>query len=245
MVRIFTDEVLSKGTVFTVTGSEVRHMVRVLRMQKGALFEAVDGSGRLCSCRILEADKESVNAEVLLREEACGELSCAVTLYLGITKADKMELVMQKAVELGVSAVVPVETARTVVHLKADKAEGKRARWQAICEAAAMQSRRTAIPEVRGVMSFDEALREAAESDVFLFPYEEAEEIGRTKQVLADLRPGQRIAVFIGPEGGFEPSEADAAKNAGAHVITLGKRILRAETAAIAVMSILMFSLEQ
>ena len=155
-----------------------------------------------------------------------------------------MELIIQKAVELGAFSVIPVETKRCVVKLDAKKAAKKVARWQQIAESAAKQSKRMLIPEIHEVMTYKEALAFAGHLDVKLIPYELAKGMKETREILNELRPGQSIGIFIGPEGGFEEEEVSKALEAGAHAITLGRRILRTETAGLAILSVLMFLLE-
>ena len=150
----------------------------------------------------------------------------------------------QKAVELGVYEVVPVSTARSIVKLDDKKKKSKLARWQSIAEAAAKQSKRSIIPQVQPVMSMKQALSYAKEMDMLFVPYELAEDMGKTRELFEQIRPGQHIGFFIGPEGGFDESEIQSAIESGAQPITLGKRILRTETAGMAVLSILMYQLE-
>ena len=167
-----------------------------------------------------------------------------IYLFQGLPKADKMELIIQKAVELGAYSVVPVSTRRCVVKLDNKKAEKKVSRWQQIAESAAKQSKRMLVPEVHSVMTFKEALVYAKELDVLLIPYELAKGMKETKELIRSIEPGKSIGVFIGPEGGFEEQEVADAMEAGAKPITLGHRILRTETAGLAVLSVLMFQLE-
>src|SRR5699024_2825048 len=141
-------------------------------------------------------------------------------------KGDKMELIIQKAVELGVSQIIPVETKRCVVRLDEKKAEKKTARWQEIAKSAAKQSKRMKIPKVGPVMSLKEALSYAGELDVCLIPYELARGMEETKKIIQAIQPGESIGIFIGPEGGFAPEEVEAAAAIGAKPITLGRRIL-------------------
>ncbi len=244
MYHFFVEPGQIAGKVLTIEGTDAHHIRDVLRMKKGEAIEAVDGTGRIYTCRVSDFTEEAVVAEVEAVSEAASELPCPVTLYMGLPKFDKMELIIQKAVELGAAAVVPVACRRSVVKLDKKKEAGKLTRWEAIAEAAAKQSKRAVIPEIRPVMSFREAVAEAAEAGVVLMPYECAGNMARTREILAGIRPGQRVAVFIGPEGGFDPGEAALAEEAGAQVITLGSRILRTETAAITTLSILMYLLE-
>ena len=155
-----------------------------------------------------------------------------------------MELIVQKCVELGVYQVIPVAMKRCVVKLDEKKAAKKVERWNGIAESASKQAGRGIIPEVLPVHSYRDALVMAEKLDVMLLPYELAEGMEATKEIIQSIRPGQSIGIFIGPEGGFEKEEVDLAVEKGAQVITLGKRILRTETAGLAILSVLMFHLE-
>ena len=156
-----------------------------------------------------------------------------------------MDLIIQKAVELGVYEIIPMATARAVVKLDQKNAAAKVKRWQAISESAAKQSKRLLIPEVKEPVKFSEALKLASDLDVRLIPYELAEGMDGTRRIIQSVKPGQSVAVFIGPEGGFEEAEVELAKEAGFQAITLGRRILRTETAGMTVLSILMYQLEE
>lgn len=155
-----------------------------------------------------------------------------------------METVVQKAVELGAFAVIPVASKRCVMKLDQRRGAMKVARWNSIAESAAKQSKRMIIPEVKDIMTFPDAIRYASEEDVKIIPYEKAEGMRETRRVFSGIRPGQSVAVMIGPEGGFEESEVKAAGDAGFSPVTLGRRILRTETAGMTVLSILMYLTE-
>ena len=246
MHRFFVSDGQIADGVITIDGEDVNHIRNVLRLRVGDDFEAADEAGEVFTCRILEVSESSVRAQILFSEMSGAELPNEITLYMGLPKFDKMELVIQKAVELGASRVVPVRTRRTVVKLDEKKAGAKVERWQSIAEAAAKQSKRAFVPEIANVCDFSKAVREAKDAGGrIVFPYECAEGIGRTRKVLGDIRPGEPVAVFIGPEGGFDPEEVKLAEANGAEVVTLGRRILRTETAAIAALSILAYVLEQ
>ena len=167
-----------------------------------------------------------------------------IYLFQGIPKAEKMEWIVQKALELGVYEIIPVAVKRCVVKLDEKKAQAKVNRWQGIAEAAAKQCKRGKIPVVRPPMSMKEAAAYAAKKDIKLIPYELAKDMARTREKIEAIRPGQSVAVFIGPEGGVEESEVETALGAGIEPITLGKRILRTETAGLTVLSWLMYHLE-
>lgn len=228
-----------------ITGSDVNHMKNVLRMRTGEQLEISDGNNKkyLCEIESLEADK--VTARILEEREAENELPSKLYLFQGLPKSDKMELIIQKAVELGVWEVIPVATKRAVVKLDQKKAAKKRERWSGISESAAKQAGRNVIPEIKQVMNFQEALSYAKSLDVLLIPYELAEGMQDTKERIQAIQPGQSVGIFIGPEGGFEQEEVKLAMEAGAYPITLGKRILRTETAGMTMLSVLMYHLEQ
>ncbi|MDO4478192.1 MAG: 16S rRNA (uracil(1498)-N(3))-methyltransferase [Lachnospiraceae bacterium] len=243
MHRFFISSDQAVGETLYVEGSDVNHIRNVLRMRPGEDFEAVDENGLVYTCRIDTLDKNQVTAKVLFTEPSDAELPNRIVLFMGLPKFEKMELIIQKAVELGVAAVVPVKTARCVVKLDEKRAASKQQRWQGIAESAAKQSKRSLIPPVENVMSYKEALALAATMDHVLIPYEKAEGIEESRAAIASVKNGESVAVFIGPEGGFELSEVEEALAIGAKSITLGPRILRCETAAITTLSILMYAL--
>lgn len=227
-----------------VEGSDVNHMKNVLRMRPGEQMEINDGNGNSYLCELEGYEVEKARLQILELRKADVELPSKLYLFQGLPKSDKMELIIQKAVELGVYEVIPVVTKRAVVKLDEKKAAKKTTRWNAISEGAAKQSGRSRIPEVREVMTFAEALEYAKNLDVVLIPYEKAEGMQKTRQVIAEIAPGQSVGIFIGPEGGFEESEVELAVEHGVVPITLGRRILRTETAGLAALSILMYHLE-
>ena len=244
MFRFFVDDSQVNGKELMITGGDVNHIKNVLRMKPLDEVEAVLPDGRIATCSLRELSDDEIIADVLFVEESGVELMNKITLYMGLPKFDKMELVIQKAVELGAYRIVPVSMKRTVVKFDAKKAKAKVARWQAIAEAAAKQSKRAVVPEVGEVVSFKEALLEAQGLDHILVPYECAEDIKRTREIISGIGGGESVAVFIGPEGGIDEKEIEAAACAGAKMITLGRRILRTETAAISTLAILMFMFE-
>ncbi len=226
-----------------ITGQDVNHIKNVLRMKKGEEVSISNGvDGKEYRCAILDTEGDTVSLELRFIKEDAAELPVEVTLYQGLPKADKMELIIQKCVELGISRIVPVSMKRCVVKLDDKKSSSKVSRWQSIAEAAAKQSKRGIIPKISDVMSFDEALKDSAGYDIRLLPYEMADSdaMDKTRAVFDNIRPGQKISVLIGPEGGFDESEIEKAKESGQQIITLGKRILRTETAGMTVMSWIM-----
>ena len=172
------------------------------------------------------------------------ELPSKIYLFQSLPKSDKMELIIQKAVELGAYEIVPVASSRSLVKLDDKRAAKKQIRWQQIAESAAKQSKRMVIPKVHEILSYKEAIRYASACQMRLIPYEEAENMDRTRKIISGIEPGDSIAVFIGPEGGFAPEEITLALEEGIWPITLGRRILRTETAGMTVLSILMYHLE-
>lgn len=227
-----------------ITGSDVNHISNVLRMKTGEELWISDGSKYEYRCTIESFEPDEVLLHIVYSQEPEYELPCRIYLFQGLPKADKMELIIQKAVELGAYEIIPVETKRCVVKLDGRKSAKKTARWQQIAESAAKQSKRMLIPNVHEVLTFREALKYAESMDVRLIPYELARGMQETKEILAGIEPGQSVGIFIGPEGGFEEKEIEAAIEGGAKPITLGRRILRTETAGLAILSVLMFQLE-
>lgn len=228
-----------------ITGSDVNHMKNVLRMKVGEQLEISDGNNKKYLCAIETLEAELVTVRILEERAAENELPSKIYLFQGLPKNDKMELIVQKAVELGVWEVIPVATKRAVVKLDEKKAVKKRERWNGISESAAKQAGRNVIPEVKQVMNLREALSYASDLDVLLIPYELAEGMQATKERIRQIQPGQSVGIFIGPEGGFEREEVELAMEAGAYPVTLGKRILRTETAGMTMLSVLMYHLEQ
>lgn len=227
-----------------ITGSDVNHIRNVLRMKPGETVRVSDGRGS-CYDGVIEAlQTDEIIVRLSGEKIESTELPVETVLFQGLPKSDKMELIIQKNTELGVSAIVPVATSRAVVKLDEKKADNKVKRWNSIAESAAKQSKRTLIPEVRSVMSFKQALAEASAFDIKLMPYENAEGMAFTRKCIGEIKTGAKVAIFIGPEGGFSEEEVAAASAAGFVPITLGRRILRTETAGMSVMSMLSYALE-
>ena len=245
MHRFFAEPGQIGEKEIVITGADVNQIRNVLRMRTGEEVLIADGRGAEYRCKLTDLSENEVRAQILWKLDGNAELASAVTLFQGLPKSDKMDLIVQKCVELGVDRIVPVSTKRAVVKLDAKKEETRLKRWNTISESAAKQSGRGVIPEVSGVMSFEKALEEAKKLEVLLIPYERAEHMAETRRVMGEIRPGQSVGVFIGPEGGFEESEVEEAVAAGARAITLGRRILRTETAGLAVMAMLGYLLEE
>ena len=246
MYQFFVDPGAISEKQVVITGKDVNHIKNVLRMKVGEEIAVSNGvDGREYRCGILQMTEDAVICELRFIKEDGVELPSKIYLFQGLPKADKMELIIQKAVELGVYEIVPVATKRAVVKLDAKKEEKKRLRWQSIAESAAKQAGRALIPQVAPCMNFDKALRMCNGLDAALIPYEKAEGMQHARDQVRALHSKHSIGIFIGPEGGFEESEIEAARAAGAIPITLGHRILRTETAGLTMLSILMFELEE
>ncbi len=235
--NIFEDHIIIKG-------SDVNHIKNVLRMkcQDQIMVSGGDNCDYLCSIQSME-DTE-ISLEIIEKLISDKELPTKVYLFQGLPKSDKFELIIQKCVELGVYEIIPVAMKRCVVKLDDKKARSKITRWQAISESAAKQSGRTVIPRIQNVMSFQQALEYAKTMDMGIIPYELAEGMKDTKLAMEQIHEDMQVAVFIGPEGGFDLKEIESAIDKKIMPVSLGKRILRTETAGMTVMSIIMYHLE-
>ena len=244
MYQFFVEDEQIANDLVIIEGSDVNHIRNVLRMECGEKVRISSTSGRNFFGTI---DRIAENVvEVCITEETAldTELPCRICLFQGLPKSDKMELIIQKAVELGAAEVIPVAMKNCVVKLDAKKAAAKTARWQEIAKSAAKQSKRSRIPVVREPVNYREAVALAGELDVVLLPYENERGMAATREVMERIAPGQSVGIFIGPEGGFDPSEIALAKEEGMYLVSLGKRILRTETAGLATLSILMYHIE-
>ena len=249
MYQFFVEENQMTGDRIAILGSDVNHIKNVLRMKGGERVRvSLSDSGRSFFCVLDQISEEEVIALIQEEDEAGTELANKIYLFQGLPKGDKMELIIQKCVELGVYEIIPVAMKNCVVKLDAKKADSKVKRWQAISESAAKQSKRTVIPEVQMPMTWKEALKKAEELDIVLVPYENERGMEATREIMQSIKPGQSIGVFVGPEGGFATEEIDGiASNSldnKAYRISLGRRILRTETAGLATLSMLVFCLD-
>lgn len=245
MYHFFSEHEHIHDTYIDIVGSDVNHIKNVLRLKTGDSLLISSGDNIDYTCHIAQIDEGHIRADIDSVDERGRELVSKIYLFQGLPKADKMELVIQKAVELGAFEVIPVAMKRSVVKLDAKKAESKVKRWNAIAESAAKQSKRSILPQVSDVVTFAQAVKMAENCQIKLLPYECADGMEKTKRLIENITPGQDIAVFIGPEGGFDLDELELAKEAGCEIITLGKRILRTETAGMMLLSVLMYHLEQ
>ena len=244
MQQFFAEPSWIRENKIFMQGSDVNHIRNVLRMKSGEDVRVNDGRGKTYLCCISSYEEQTAVLDILKELDSDTELPSRIILFQGLPKGDKMEWIVQKAVELGAYSIVPFAAKRSVVKLDEKKAAKKQARWQLIAKGAAEQSGRGIIPEVSTVRTFAEALGMAGDLDVVLIPYELEEGMKETARVLENIECGQSVGIFIEPEGGFEEEEVERAKAAGAHAVTLGKRILRTETAGLTALSILMYHLE-
>lgn len=243
MFNFFVDSSMKQVNCYFIDGSDFNHIKNVLRMKEGENF-LVSLDGRSDLCVLKEYSGDTAIAEIIEENYQDTELPVKLYLFEGLPKSDKMELIIQKCTELGVHAIVPTEMSRSVVKLDDKKKKSKTARWQSIAESAAKQSKRNLIPEVMDVMSYKKALEFAKTLDLVLLPYESKNGMKDTTDALSQIKGGMSVGIIVGPEGGFEEKEVDEALNIGAKVISLGKRILRTETAAITAVGMCMLYTE-
>lgn len=243
MFNFFVNETNKQNSGYIIDGTDYNHIKNVLRMGVGdRCLISCDGKSDLC--RIDGFSDDSVCLTILEEDYNDTELPVQIHLFQGLPKGDKMEYIIQKCVELGVFSITPVEMKHCIVKLDDKKAKSKVARWQSISESAAKQSKRNIIPKITDVCSYDRALELARTLDLVLVPYESADGMSATAEALAQLKDVKSVGIFIGPEGGFDEREIEKALAANAKVISLGKRILRTETAAITAVGMCMLNIE-
>lgn len=230
----------------TIMGSDVNHIRNVLRLESGDWVVACDGAGKDYVSRIRSVSPDRVILQVEKIQDTGTELPVKITLFQGLPKKDKMEFIIQKAVELGVYEIVPVMMKRCVTRLNDEKKiQKKLERWQSIAEAAAKQCDRGMIPTVHAPVTMDQAFDIARGIEYNMIPYELQDGIEASRKIVAESCKHDTVGIFIGPEGGFEAAEVERAVSEQIHPLTLGKRILRTETAGMALLSVLMFQMQQ
>lgn len=244
MFNFFAAENSKQNSQYIISGGDYNHIKNVLRMGIGDTC-LISCGGKSDLCKISAFFEDAVCLEIVEENYNDTELPVKIYLFQGLPKGDKMEYIIQKCVELGVFAVVPVQMKHCVVKLDDKKAKSKQARWQSISESAAKQSKRNIIPEIMDVCSFDKALELAKTLDLIMVPYENKDGMSATVEALSSLKTAKSVGIFIGPEGGFAENEIEKAINANAKVVSLGKRILRTETAAITAVSMCMLEIEK
>ncbi len=242
MYNFFVTDDQRQGQGFLITGADFNHIKNVLRMKNGdTLLVSNNNASHLCEITI---NDDYIFARITEENYQDTALPVKLHLFQGLPKGDKMELIIQKAVELGVEEITPVEMNRCVVKIEEKKRKSKQARWQAIAEGAAKQSKRTAVPLVNDIMSFKQFLQKSGELDLLLVPYENKDGMKATAEALSLMKKGSSVGILIGPEGGFDEKEIASAIEAGGKSISLGRRILRTETAAITAMGMCMLYAE-
>ena len=246
MQKFFVEENQIQDNKIYIQGQDVKHVINVLRMQIGDKIQICNkGTMENYIVQIEEIEKEEIITKILEKLQTSIESNVEIHLYQGLPKADKMELIIQKTIELGINSITPVEMIRCVVKLDEKDAKKKIERWQKIAEGAAKQSKRDIIPKIENKIKIKELIDKIKEYDIFIIAYEE--EINKTlKQVLKEIenKNNYKIGILIGPEGGIDSKEIETLKENGSVIVTLGKRILRTETAPIAMVSNILYELE-
>ncbi len=233
-----------------IYGEDVKHISKVLRYSNGDKIEVCDGHNKEYICEIVEISKDTVLLNIIEEVNVNRESKIKIKLYQGLPKSTKMDIILQKLTECGVSEIILVNTKRSVVNLNDKKADKKIERWERIVYEAAKQSKRGIIPKLRGVLSFGEALKDMSENDINISPYEAEKSLGikevlsseRVKKIV-DSKEEVSIGIFIGPEGGFSESENEKIKEKGIDSVSMGPRIFRTETASIVASSITLYEL--
>lgn len=224
-----------------INGEDVDHIVKVLRLKNGDKIQICDGNGKEYICEIIKCDKKEVACKIIESFDNETEAPINITLYQGLPKSQKMDLIVQKCVEIGVVRIVPVITKRVVVKVEGKDLKNKIERWQRIAYEAAKQSNRGIVPAVSNIMDFEDAIEEMKQKDLVVVPYEREKE--RSIKDIRDRKDIKNIAIFIGPEGGFEEEEIENCLDIGAIPITLGPRILRTETAGFVTSALILYEL--
>lgn len=225
-------------------GDDLKHLKKVLRLGPGDSINVFDGSGKEYEAKVLTIDKACAIAEIVSSFQTDAEPQIQLTLFQGLPKGEKMDLIIQKGVELGVHKFIPVITDRTVVQLDGKDGKKKAERWSKIAREASKQCRRALVPEVSEPLSFDNAIIESENYDAVLLLYEnESKKCLKETLKCYTINKIKEIALFVGPEGGFTSHEVGKYTNLGFDITGLGKRILRTETAAISVISIIMYEM--
>jgi len=225
----------------TLTDDFAHRLLRVLRMKVGDRVLLCDSRGSEWVAEIVVTETNAVRLKLVERRFSQPEPTVHVTLFQGIPKGEKMDFIVQKATELGVQRIVPMFTRRTVVQLNPERAKSKRERWQRVATSATEQSGGKIVPEIALPVTFQRAVDEASHADLWLLFYEASEE--PLRGVLQTQRDVGNVAIMVGPEGGFDPSEVATAQRKGAQVVSLGKRILRTETAAVVAVTLVLYEL--
>ena len=249
MPRFFVKTEQVKDNSIIIIGEDVKHIKNVLRKETGDIIEICNQeTGKAYKCEIIEIEEKSIINKIL-EELKNQEDKIKIDIYQGMPKADKMELIIQKSVELGANAIIPVEMKRCVVKIDSKSENKKIERWQKIAESAAKQSGRNTVPEVRKITIVEEIAKLVKKYDCIIVAYEN-EKSNYLKKELLQLKEKLQeskninIGVVIGPEGGLEQKDVEILRENGAKIVTLGNRILRTETVALNILSVIMYELE-
>ena len=238
MQHFFVDASQVSEETIRIEGSDVNHMKNVLRMRIGEEVTVSDGQGKEYLCQVRDFEEEQVQLKIVETKASDAELPSKIYLFQGLPKGDKMEFIVQKAVELGVSRIVPYLSKNCVS--RPDKTEKKVERWRKIAAEAAKQCGRGRLPEVAAVVPVAQAIVQAAQSETALFFYENEKRTGLHDALAGGVK--DTVSLMVGPEGGFDPAEAKAAVDAGLQSVSLGTRILRCETAPIAALAAVLYA---
>ncbi len=245
MPKFFTPRENITETQIIIDSEDAKHIKKVLRLSEGDTITVCDGGGTDYEAQICQILADKIICDIKSQKKCESESEVHITLYQGLPKAAKMDYIIQKNTELGICRIVPVTLSRCVVKIDGEAAERKKTeRWQKIAYEAAKQSGRGVVPEIKMPMSLDKVIDEIKNDDLVFVPYE-CETDTRIKDVVSEVKMPKRISFIVGPEGGFDPVEIEKIKAAGIRTVTLGKRILRTETAAEAVVAMLMYAYDQ
>ena len=242
MQQIFLNNDAVDG-VFKVTGDDAFHLLKVVRLSVAEKLRVSTASEHNYICEVTSCDKESLECRII-EEVASTELDNRIYLFCALPKGDRLETIIEKAVELGVYEIIPMEMQNCVVKLDDKKKESRLKRYRSICESAAKQSKRSRVPEIHDIISYKQALEYAKDIDNKLLCYESKNGMADTVEALDAIKAGDSIGIIIGPEGGIAPKELDEACDNNFKIISLGSRILRTDTAAITAMALCMYKCE-
>lgn len=240
MARFFVESHQIKEDRAVITGPDVKHITRVLRMETGNHLTLLDGQGNAFRAEIIEILKDEIHFLIMGREEMQSEPKLKVTLVQGLPKGDKMESIIQKCTELGIHRIIPLAAKRSIVKLEGKKVAERQERWQRVALEASKQCRRTGVPSVEKLLTWNEVFSTIPSEALLLLPWED-EQVQPLRKVLQEVDVPREVYIFIGPEGGFESDEVTRAGEKGCHRITLGPRILRTETAGPATLAMVLY----
>ena len=245
MYRFFIDENQVNEDEIIIVGSDVNHISNVLRLKLSDTISLCNQKGTDYICTIVSLTKEEIHCRIIEQGQIKSELPIQITLVQGAPKQEKMELIIQKSVELGVFQIMPVEMKRSIVKYDDKKVDKKLERWQSIAEAAAKQAKRGIVPKIIPFQSWKKTLEQLKHFDKVIVPYEHEEGISRTRDIFSQLKKSDSIAIVIGPEGGFDESEIADLVGINAITVSLGNRILRTETAGFAAIAMIVYQTEE